>query len=159
MNTWLRGWGFFTCFISTTSSNPNISDLRWCDHDPFIVKTLQRQGQIWCCSMEDVKKETFLDWLLLSLLLWAWWCIILVWNVCGSWWCGMCHVLVTVFPPLYRSLSKRVPVGRVRQHHSAHTLVLKKTSHLHTQGGKKIKVRWAVWTYARLIWLNFRNNT
>lgn len=39
---------------------------------------------------------------------------------------GMCHVLVTVFPPLYRSLSKRVPVGRVRQHHSAHTLVLKK---------------------------------
>lgn len=48
----------------------------------------------------------------------------------------MCHVLVTVFPPLYRSLSKRVPVGRVRQHHSAHTLVLKKTSHLHTQGEK-----------------------
>lgn len=39
---------------------------------------------------------------------------------------GMRHVLVTVFPPLYRSLSKRVPVGRVRQHHSAHTLVLKK---------------------------------
>lgn len=38
----------------------------------------------------------------------------------------MCHVLVTVFPPLYRSLSKRIPVGRVRQHHSAHTLVLKK---------------------------------
>lgn len=108
-------------------------------HDPFIIKTPQRPGQIWNCMTEDVKKETFLDWLLLSLLLWAWWCIILVWNVCGSWWCGMCHVLVTVFPPLYRSLSKRVPVGRVRQHHSAHTLVLKKTSHLHTQGEKNLK--------------------
>lgn len=61
-----------------------------------------------------------------------------VWNVCGSWWCGMCHVLVTVFPPLYRSLSKRVPVGRVREHHTRPThLSSKNYSHLHLQGKKK----------------------
>lgn len=49
----------------------------------------------------------------------------------------MCHVLVTVFPPLYRSLSKRVPVGRVRQHHSAHTLVLKKKLVIFIRRGRK----------------------
>lgn len=70
---------------------------------------------------------------------------------------GMCHVLVTVFPPLYRSLSKRVPVGRVRQHHSAHTLVLKKTSHLHTQAKKKKKMLKSDGLF-ECDWLHFTNN-
>lgn len=50
----------------------------------------------------------------------------------------MCHVLVTVFPPLYRSLSKRVPVGRVREHHTLPThLSSKNHSHLHMQKKKE----------------------
>lgn len=53
----------------------------------------------------------------------------------------MCHVLVTVFPPLYRSLSKRVPVGRVREHHTLPThLSSENQSHLHMQKkNKKLK--------------------
>lgn len=60
-----------------------------------------------------------------------------VWNVCGGWWRGMCHVPVTVFPPLYRSPSKRVPVGRVTEHHTLPThLYCKIYSHLHLRGAR-----------------------
>lgn len=48
----------------------------------------------------------------------------------------MCHVLVAVFHPLHRSLSKRVPVGRVTEHHTLPTrLSCKVHSHLHLGWG------------------------
>lgn len=70
---------------------------------------------------------------MLFLLLWPWWCRT---ERCemhvGAGGVEMCRVLVTVFPPLYRSLSKRVPVGRVREHHTLPTrLSSKRHSHHH----------------------------
>ena len=47
----------------------------------------------------------------------------------------MCHVLVTAFPPLYRSLSKRLPVGRVREHHTLPTRLSSKSQSFIRQGG------------------------
>lgn len=50
----------------------------------------------------------------------------------------MCHVLVTVFSPLYRSLSKRVPVGRVREHHTQPTRFSSK-NYSHLQREKRVQ--------------------
>lgn len=62
----------------------------------------------------------------------------------------MCHVLVTVFPPLYRSLSKRVPVGRVREHHTQPThLSSKNHSHLHRQ--KRSETNKAVMLWGHIV--------
>lgn len=78
--------------------------------------------------------------LMLILLLLAWWCITLsvkckwelvVWNVpCPG------HSV----PSLYRSLSKIVPVGRMREHHTLPThLSSKNHSHPHMQNNNNKK--------------------